>query len=135
MLPAPVDAFYEQLWNRRDRSGIDAILARDVSFRGSLGAERRGHEAFWRYVEEVTGALSEYRCEEVVSVSEEGRVFARMRFSGRHVGEFRGYPPTGRTVAWEGAALFTLREGKIADVWVLGDLAGLDALLRAQGGL
>ena len=103
-----------------------------MSFRGSLGATRQGHDEFWRYVEEVTGPLAEYRCECLAVVREEVQVFARMRFSGRHVQEFRGFAPTGATVSWEGAALFHIANERITDVWVLGDLAGLDALLERQ---
>ena len=131
-LPAPVDAFYERLWNRKDRSGLAEILHPEVTFRGSLGVVRTGHEAFWRYVLEVTGPLADYRCQELACVSEGERVFARMRFAGRHVGVFRGFPPTGAHVAWEGAALFRIQDGRITDVWVLGDLAGLDAQLERQ---
>ena len=53
-----------------------------------------------------------------------------MRFSGLHVAPFRGFEPTGSPVQWEGAALFTFRDDLIASLWVLGDLAGLDAALR-----
>ena len=52
-----------------------------------------------------------------------------MRFSGVHTGEFRGYAPSGLPVHWLGAALFRFDHGKIAELWVLGDLMGLDALL------
>lgn len=65
-------------------------------------------------------------------MSEPGRVFARMRFSGRHVGEFLGFAPTDALVAWEGAARFRIEGGRIADVWVLGDLDGLKARLECQ---
>ena len=37
--------------------------------------------------------------------------------------------PTG--VAWAGAAVFTRRGDRIADVWVLGDLHGLREALSA----
>lgn len=131
-LPSPVAEFYEELWNQRDRSRIDEILHADVNFRGSLGAERRGHDEYWRYVEEVTGPLDDYRCDEISSVSDDQRVFARMRFGGRHLGEFRGFAPTGKMVEWQGAALFELEDGLITSVWVLGDLAALDALLEQQ---
>lgn len=131
-LPSPVAEFYEELWNRRDRSRIGQILHPDVSFRGSLGAECHGHEEYWRYVEGITGPLAEYRCDEITSVSDDRRVFARMRFGGRHVGEFRGFAPTGDKVEWQGAALFEIDSGLITSVWVLGDLAGLDALLDQQ---
>jgi hypothetical protein len=42
---------------------------------------------------------------------------------------FRGYAPTGKPVQWLGAALFRFDRGAIAEVWVLGDLFGLDAML------
>jgi len=41
-----------------------------------------------------------------------------------------GFAPTGRPVEWAGAALFTLQGGKIADLWVLGDVAGLQEQLK-----
>jgi len=53
-------------------------------------------------------------------------------FRGRHVGPFLGYAPTGAEVSWTGAALFRVRHGRIADIWVLGDLNGLLAQLEAQ---
>ena len=131
-LPSPVADFYEELWNQRDRSRIDQILHAEVNFRGSLGAVRKGHDEYWRYVEEVTSPLADYRCEEITSVSDDRHVFARMRFGGRHVGEFRGFAPTGDMVEWQGAALFEIDAGLITSVWVLGDLTALDALLTEQ---
>jgi predicted ester cyclase len=55
-----------------------------------------------------------------------------MRFSGRHEAAFRGYEPTGKLVQWLGAALFKFEDSRIAGLWVLGDLAELDSLLKAQ---
>ena len=46
---------------------------------------------------------------------------------------FRGYEPTGKIVHWLGAALFRFENSVIAELWVLGDLAWLDALLQATG--
>ena len=62
---------------------------------------------------------------------EERRAFARVRFSGVHVGQLLGYAPTGKRVEWMGAALFTAGEdGRLADLWVLGDVLALTAQLR-----
>jgi hypothetical protein len=55
-----------------------------------------------------------------------------MRFSGVHVAPFRGFAPTGKLIQWQGAALFTFRGGAVCDLWVLGDLAGLDDLLHGN---
>src|SRR5215469_16177050 len=74
----------------------------------------------------VRGALTNYRCEVLACVTEGDKAFAKMRFSGLHVAPFRGYPATGKPVHWLGAALFRFERHAIAELWVLGDLAGLD---------
>ena len=47
------------------------------------------------------------------------------------MGEFLGYPPTGRHVEWIGAAFFTGDENKLRDIWVLGDLDSLRGQLSS----
>ena len=129
-----VARFYDEVWNRPDPSVIPQLFHEDCVLRLSLGAERRGHEGLADYVREVTGALSDYRCEIETLVVEGERAFARMRFSGRHTGPFMGFAPTGAEIAWAGAALFDTDDGRIRSLWVLGDLAGLTALLERQAG-
>ena len=131
---ALVEAFYHDLWNRQDRSQAVLLLHEDMTFRGSLGEVKRGHAAFWDYVRMVTEALGDYRCEIKALVCDADRAFARMLFSGVHRGPFLGFEPTGRSVSWEGAALFTIRDGRIADLWVLGDVHGLRQRLYADAG-
>ncbi|MFM8844413.1 MAG: ester cyclase, partial [Gammaproteobacteria bacterium] len=58
------------------------------------------------------------------------KAFAKMLFSGIHRKIFLGYEPTSLRVEWAGAALFTFRDGLIADLWVLGDLHGLHQRLE-----
>lgn len=128
--PKLVQAFYERIWNKGDCGAVPELLAEGFAFRGSLGSELRGREAFVHYVRSVRGSLSNYRCEILDCVSEGDQAFARMRFCGLHTGPFRGYAPTGRLVSWDGAALFRFEGGVIAELWVLGDLAGLDRVLK-----
>src|SRR5262245_31424880 len=93
-------------------------------------------EAFTDYVRSIRSALSEYRCEISECLAEGDRAFAKVVFSVRHVGVFRGYPPTGKRISWVGAALFRFRGELISSLWALGDVAALDATLREnQGGL
>ena len=78
----------------------------------------------------IREALANYHCEILRCVAEGDTAFARMRFSGLHVAPFRGYEATGKPVHWLGAAFFQFRNEAIAEVWVLGDLTSLDALLK-----
>ena len=129
-VPNLVTAFYERIWNTGELDAILELLAEDFIFRGSLGKEMRGRKPFEDYVRSVRGSLSNYHCAILDCVSEENRAFAKMRFSGIHTAPFRGFPPSEKPVAWFGAALFRFEKEKIAELWVLGDLAGLDEILR-----
>ncbi|HEY7305830.1 MAG TPA: ester cyclase [Bryobacteraceae bacterium] len=131
-VPSLVQRFYDRIWNAGDLTAISDLVTDDFLFRGSLGSELRGQEAFKAYVHSVRSALAGYRCEILECVSEGSRAFAKMRFSGTQVAVFRGYPPTGKPVYWLGAALFCLHDHTIAELWVLGNLAGLDAILAAN---
>lgn len=129
-----VFTFYESVWNAKNRGACKRLMAEDVAFRGSLGPVRHGRDGFWAYVEEVTGALQGYHCEVEAIVGEEDVAFAKVHFSGVHRGEFMGYAPTGMRVGWTGAAHFQFRAGRIAILWVLGDLHSLVAQLDDQAG-
>jgi predicted ester cyclase len=131
-IPTLVNGFYERIWNAGDEAAMHELLSTEFQFRGSLGAVLKGHAAFWEYVCGVRIALAHYRCEILECVSEGQQAFAKMRFSGMHVGPFRGRRPTGRPLHWEGAALFRFEAARIRELWVLGDLVGLDALLRSN---
>jgi steroid delta-isomerase-like uncharacterized protein len=117
-----VRSFYEEIWNRGNKAKIPELLHESFIFRGSLGQTKRGHHGFAEYVEFVTDALSEYRCEIQEIVCEGSKVFAKVLFSGVHGKEFLGYPATFKRVEWIGAALFTIDGNRVADLWVLGDL-------------
>ncbi len=133
-IPRLVTRFYERIWNAGELSAVSELLSETFSFHGSLGVELEGRDAFAHYVLMIRTALAEYRCDILDCVTAEDRAFAKMRFSGRHVAPFRGFEPTGKIVHWLGGALFRFEKGVIADLWVLGDLAGLDTILKRNQG-
>ena len=131
---AAVRAFYERVWNRLESDLVPVLFHDGFSFRGSLGPVKTGHSEFLDYVDQVTGALGGYTCtiQDLVVEGDmaAGKAFAMMTFGGVHQGDFLGYAPTGKPVEWAGAALFTFSAGKIADLWVLGDVDGLKIQLQ-----
>jgi len=125
-----VRKFYELIWNNYDKETIPEVLDESFKFRGSLGSEKQGHAGFIEYLDMVHAALTDYRCEINELVSEGSKVFAKMKFSGIHQGEFMGVNPTGRKLVWDGAALFKFKNGKAVSLWVLGDIESLKAQLK-----
>ncbi len=119
---ATVRKFYDAIWNNADKAVIPELLCDDFAFRGSLGKPQRGHTGFALYMDFIRDALGEYHCEIVDMVEEGDKLYARMMYSGIHRGELFGYAPTHAKLKWEGVAMFTFTDGKMAELWVLGDM-------------
>ena len=131
-IPRIVRDFYDHIWERGDLEAAFELVSDDVVFRGSLGTEMVGRPSFLEYVRTVRAAVGDYRCEILACVTECDQAFAKTRFSGTHVGTFRGYAPTGKRIEWLGAALFRFEGNVIVELWVLGDVTGLEARLEAN---
>ena len=116
-----VKRFYEDMWNRFDVTVLDEITAPRVSFQGSLGDVMVGREPLAAYVRKVQTAFPDFHNEVGSLVVEGDRAFARLCYTGTHLGPLGDLSATGRSVRYEGAALFTVSAGLIVDVWVLGD--------------
>ena len=127
-----VERFYHEVWNRRNGDAAKAILQEGFEFRGSLGPSKFGVSGFLDYVDSVHAALGNYQCIIEDLVEAPGRVAARMEFRGTHRASFFGVEATGREISWSGAAFFTLAGGKIAKLWVLGDIDAVRQQLGAS---
>lgn len=128
-----VRRFYEELWNGWDLTLADAILSPDLEFRGTLGNELAGRDAFKAYVEEVRAAFPDWhnQIDELIHAGD--RVMARLTWSGTHEGELRGVAATGRRISYAGAGLFTVAHGLITRAWIVGDTQELWRTLGAPG--
>ena len=132
LIEQQVKKFYEVIWNEHDKSAIPSVLHESFQFRGSLGAEKQGHDGFAEYLDMVHAMLKDYKCIIKETISEESKLFAKMQFTGLHQGPLLGFKATGKRVTWDGAALFHLKEGKIYSLWVLGDLKDLENQLNER---
>jgi steroid delta-isomerase-like uncharacterized protein len=126
-----VRRFYEEMWNRFDESLIPRLLTPDFKFRGSLGNQTLGHDAFARYMRLIEQAFPDFTNHVEETITEGDRTFARLTYRGTHRGEALGCPPTNRPIRYVGAAVFRFRQSMIAETWVLGDVWGLVQQLRA----
>lgn len=120
-----VRKFYKDMWDHADVSLIPEIFHPDFTFRGSLGPVLVGHGQFADYVRWVTGSLENYTSDISVMIEEGAQISARLRFHGIHRQPMFGHAPSHRHVWWNGAPFFTFENGRVRDLWVLGDIYGL----------
>lgn len=117
-----VECFYNDVWNNVDENVARKILTDDFRFRGSLGTEKRGQDGFIDYMHSIHSTFGDYQCfiEDIITADD--RASARMTFQGIHQGTLFDIEPTAREIRWEGAAFFTIKDGRISKLWVLGDI-------------
>lgn len=127
-----VETFFNVMWNTWSEETARAILTADIDFRGSIGLHVSGHDGFLGYMQTIRDAFPDFynHIEEIVATDD--RAVARLTYSGTHEGELLGRPATGRRIEYAGVAMFTMDDGRIAKVWVLGDLWGL--MQQLEGG-
>lgn len=127
-----IHRFYDEMWNPLNFSKVDELIAEGIVFRGSLGNEMRGREEFCGYMRKVQSAFPDFHNAVEEMIAEGDRVVVRARYSGTHRGEIFGVAPTGKKIAYAGAAFFRIADGKVAEGWVLGDLLSLLGQLGAR---
>ena len=127
-----IERFYHDMWNKFDKRVFPEILHEDIWFRGSLGQVKRGFEELGTYVDFIQAAFPDFHNEIVETITQGNKTFARLSYTGTQQGEVLGIPPTGKRIEYAGAAVFTIREDKIARIWVLGDMYGLVTQLKSR---
>ncbi|HEX6420461.1 MAG TPA: ester cyclase [Acidimicrobiales bacterium] len=125
-----VRRFYDEAWNRWDDDAARQVLADGFRFRGSLGDETRGLDAWRGYRDRVRAAVPDFHNEIVDLVTSGGRAAARLRYTGHHHGVLLGHEGRGQPIAYAGAAFFTCADGRLTSAWVLGDLEALRRQVR-----
>lgn len=125
-----VTRFYCRLWNEWDDAAVGDTLAPGITFRGSLGQTTVGLDAWRSYRDQIRRAAPDFHNELLDLIATDDRAAARLRFTGTHRAALLDIAATGRVFSYTGAAFFTIANGLIADIWVLGDL---DALRQQLG--
>ena len=122
--------YYEELWNEKNYALVDTLFDENLTFRGSFGIQTRGIAEFIEYMKNVVqGIPNLYHGVEVI-ICEKNLVSARAIYHGDHTGKLFELEPTHKKVQYNGASFFKFRDGKIVDIWVLGDLINLQKQLN-----
>jgi steroid delta-isomerase-like uncharacterized protein len=130
---ATVYRFLGQVLNAGDFGAMAELVTPDYRFHGPVvpaPLDAAGHADFMRA---LRAAFPDWREEVVETVAEGDRVVTRVVGRGTHRGDFLGVPATGRSVVVEAVQIDRVAGGRIADRWLLADVAGLVRQLGADG--
>ena len=108
-----VRRFYDQVLNGRRVQAIDELAVAGYDEHDPLPGQREGRDGLKDRVSMlVEGLAPTFTVEDVVA--EGDRVVVRWTNSARHVGDFLGIPPTGRSCAIAGIDIYRLEDGRLA---------------------
>ena len=120
-----VQAISEQEW-----ATLDALVADDVVRRSRTYGqpELRGRSQLVEFLKNESITFPDAHQKILYLVAEEDRVAAALRFTGTQKGPMGPFPASGRRIEANFLAMFRLKDGRIAEVWVEWD--NLSALLQ-----
>lgn len=125
-----LDDFY-RFWETGDESLLEASTSKNLKdYDRNPTAEGSDYEAILELGKSLKG-LSEMNHNLVqVHYLEEGKVMVRWEATAKHSGEVFGYPPTQKTVYFNGHDILKMEDGKIKELWHIEQLLQLSYQLQ-----
>ena len=103
-------------WENGDASKVDVVSeSLDTYNPGLEGGEVHDRESYAAYLQEGRSAFPDMQVEIEEMVAEGELVMAEVRITGTHEGEFKGLPPTGRSVDIRGMGKFLVIDGTLEE--------------------
>lgn len=127
---ALVERFYYSGWNKNSESVVMECIDPNVRYKPAMGRRQGGAKSVIQYMTTMHKKLGRHIVHIEDMIVNENKVAARIKCNGIHRADFFGVPGTGHEIAWNIAAFFTIRDGKIVELWTLGDV---DAVKRQIG--
>jgi steroid delta-isomerase-like uncharacterized protein len=93
--------------------------------------EGSGADPLVQFIATVRAAMPDFAMEVVDGFGNDERAAVQIRLTGTHLGEFRGTPPTGRRIEFNGISLYRFRDGLICENHQLLDVARMMRELTA----
>lgn len=93
------------------------------------GSTNSGYKAVRRYTKAIHAAFSELSVDVEILAESDKHISWQRTIHGKQMATFQGFPPSGLKISWRDMVVSRLEDGKIAEDWVVTDLA--EALLRS----
>lgn len=113
---------YEAL-NRHDAEAQDEFWHEDMIWHGPPGfGDIHGRDNFkYKVLKPFWSAFPDYYVKDDIQVANDDWASATGFLTGTHQGEFIGIPPTGKPVKMRYSDFWLVKDGKLAENWVMTD--------------
>ncbi|MBF8185945.1 ester cyclase [Nonomuraea sp. K274] len=101
---------------------IDELVEPDVLFHAPVPSDVTGAKALKHVWTVLLRAFPDIHVEIEDVIAEGDKVVCRNTVTGTHQGEYRGLPPTGKSVAYNEIFIARFADGRIAEIWGVVDV-------------
>lgn len=116
----------EEMWQRKNLAAMGRYFATDVVAHSPIHPRPlRGHQETAELFELIQTAFPDCTVEINDMIGEGDKVAVRWTIRGTHTGEYVGFPPTGRRVAWREVVIYRFADGKAQELWLMPNVAGV----------
>ncbi|MGD8395442.1 MAG: ester cyclase [Candidatus Eiseniibacteriota bacterium] len=123
-----------EVWNNNNLSIVDQLYAPDFVLHFLPdGTESIGIDSLREHVRQLRRAFPDWSEEIQRIVAERDMVVIHYVSTGTNQGPWLGNPPTGKRIQINEVSMFRVKEGRIAEQWLLPDTFGMRQQLGVTG--
>ncbi|UGT67573.1 ester cyclase [Nocardia gipuzkoensis] len=101
---------------------IDEVVAPDMLFHAPVPMDATGAQALQQVWAVLLRAFPDIHVAVEDVIAEGDKVVFRNTVTGTHQGEYRGLPPTGKSVTYNEIFIVRFADGRIAEIWGVVDV-------------
>ena len=108
--------WYEVMWSQPDLDLADEIVDPDYA-PAWVHIDKKGPAQIKHEIKYFRSVFPDLKYEIVETAALPDRVWIRYKARGTQLGSAWGFPPTGKSVEFDGATILYIRDGKVVDRW------------------
>jgi steroid delta-isomerase-like uncharacterized protein len=101
---------------------IDELIEPDVLIHMPLPLQATGAQALKQVWAMLLRGLPDLHLTVEDLIAEGDKVVSRNTVTGTHQGQYRGFPPTGKSITYNEIFIFRFANGRIAEIWGVVDV-------------
>jgi steroid delta-isomerase-like uncharacterized protein len=101
---------------------IDEVVAPDLLFHAPVPTGATGVQALRQVWVVLLRAFPDLHVAVEDVIAEDDKIVVRNTVTGTHQGEYRGVPPTGRSVSYQEIFIVRFAGGRVAEIWGVVDV-------------
>lgn len=118
------EEYARRVWDDKDLKAIDDLIHNDAVIHSLLG-DFHGPASMKTVVQAWLKGFPDLSVSNDLVICENDLVSIQWRAKGTHLGEFKGKNPTEKTVSYNGATVYRIKDGKIVEYWAYLDMQHL----------